>query len=131
MFVDASAAVAVILKESDMDEFRKKLKATKQKFMSSIAEYETAMAVRRDLRINAAESLSTVRSFQTIYGIEHLSIGHPHSELALEAFDRFGKGRHKAGLNMGDCFSYACARANKIPLLFKGSDFIHTDIAIA
>lgn len=47
---------------------------------------------------------------------------------AAEAFSRFGKGRHKAGLNFGDCLSYAVARAHDLPLLFKGHDFIHTDV---
>ena len=54
-------------------------------------------------------------------------VGH----IALEAFERYGKGRHKAALNMGDCFAYGCAKAHKVPLLFKGGDFAYTDIAIA
>ena len=49
---------------------------------------------------------------------------------AEKAFDRFGKGRHPAGLNMGDCFSYAVAAISKAPLLFKGRDFGETDIKI-
>jgi ribonuclease VapC len=51
--------------------------------------------------------------------------------LAVEAFDRFGKGRHSAGLNMGDCFAYACARQIDTPLLCKGNDFPRTDIGLA
>ncbi len=51
--------------------------------------------------------------------------------LATEAYARFGKGRHKAGLNMGDCFAYACARSNDAQLLFLGDDFTHTDITPA
>jgi ribonuclease VapC len=47
---------------------------------------------------------------------------------AIDAFDRFGKGRHPAGLNFGDCFAYACARSYRMPLLFKGNDFPLTDI---
>ena len=50
---------------------------------------------------------------------------------ALRAFERFGRGRHPARLNMGDCFAYACARALDVPLLFKGEDFAQTDIAVA
>jgi len=51
---------------------------------------------------------------------------------ALEAFARFGKGQgHRAGLNMGDCFSYACAKMRNVPLLCKGNDFIHTDLSLA
>ncbi len=51
-----------------------------------------------------------------------------HASLALDAFRRYGKGRHRAGLNMGDCFSYALAKATGLPLLFKGDDFVHTDV---
>jgi ribonuclease VapC len=51
--------------------------------------------------------------------------------MAVEAFDRSGKGGHRAGLNMGDCFAYACAKAHSVPLLFKGDDFIHTAIVRA
>lgn len=47
---------------------------------------------------------------------------------ALAAFHRFGKGRHQAGLNFGDCMAYAVAKAHDVPLLFKGNDFLHTDI---
>ena len=50
------------------------------------------------------------------------------AEVAREAWRRYGKGRHPAGLNFGDCFSYALARTSGEPLLFKGDDFIHTDI---
>ena len=61
-----------------------------------------------------------------------VEISEDTSNLALIAFDRFGKGRHRAALNMGDCFSYACARkALVFRSLFKGNDFIHTDIRIA
>ena len=51
-----------------------------------------------------------------------------HLQAARHAFDRYGKGRHKAGLNFGDCLAYAVARIEDCPLLFKGNDFIHTDI---
>lgn len=54
-----------------------------------------------------------------------------HADFAIDAFRRFGKGRHRAGLNIGDCFSYALAQATNQPLLFKGDDFNRTDIEIA
>lgn len=50
---------------------------------------------------------------------------------AILAFKNYGKGRHKADLNMGDCFAYACAKAYRVPLLFKGNDFVHSDIEVA
>lgn len=132
MFVDASAAVAVILNETDIDEYRRKLKSAKQKFMSCVADYEAAIAVRRNWRLSSAESFGIVGQFKHIYAVGQIDLARVHGEIALEAFERFGKGQgHKAGLNMGDCFAYACAKANKIPLLFKGDDFNHTDITLA
>ena len=56
-------------------------------------------------------------------------IGKPEYDLGLEAYAHYGKGRHPAKLNMGDCFAYACAKSHKAKLLFKGDDFTKTDIA--
>jgi ribonuclease VapC len=55
-------------------------------------------------------------------------IGGLEFDLAADAYARFGKGRHPAKLNMGDCYAYACAKANQARLLFKGGDFVKTDI---
>jgi len=63
--------------------------------------------------------------------IEAAPFGAGQVEIAVDAFRRFGKGRHPAGLNFGDCFSYALAKATGEPLLFKGDDFIHTDVTAA
>lgn len=62
-------------------------------------------------------------------GIEQLAFGRVHAKAAQEAFLRFGKGRHRAALNLGDCFSYAAAAVENEPLLFKRDDFAHTEIA--
>lgn len=53
------------------------------------------------------------------------------AKIARQAFKKYGKGRHAAGLNFGDCFAYAAAKSKKQPLLFKGNDFLQTDIDIA
>ena len=60
--------------------------------------------------------------------LEVVPLSDDQAKLAIEAFRRFGKGRHPAGLNYGDCFSYALAKATGEPLLFKGDDFSQTDI---
>ena len=57
-----------------------------------------------------------------------VAVGDAECRLALDAYARFGKGRHPARLNMGDCFAYACARSHGVPLLYKGDDFALTDI---
>jgi len=61
-------------------------------------------------------------------GADIVAVTPHHADLAIEAFRRYGKGRHPAGLNIGDCFSYALAVATDHPLLFKGSDFARTDV---
>jgi ribonuclease VapC len=63
------------------------------------------------------------------FQIEHFTA--QHLELASEAYARYGKGRNSAGLNYGDCFSYALAKATGLPLLFKGKDFSKTDLLAA
>ncbi len=62
---------------------------------------------------------------------EIVPINSKTADAAINAFARFGKGRHPAGLNMGDCFAYACAKELGVPLLFKGDDFAKTDIRVA
>ena len=66
-----------------------------------------------------------------IGGFEVVSVTPHHADLAIEAFRRYGKGRHPAGLNIGDCFSYSLAMATDHPLLFKGGDFAKTDVRAA
>jgi ribonuclease VapC len=66
-----------------------------------------------------------------ILGLRTMDVDRDQSDRALDAFARFGKGRHPAGLNFGDCFSYALAATLKEPLLFKGDDFLKTDIVPA
>jgi ribonuclease VapC len=63
--------------------------------------------------------------------IDVVSFDRDQAELAGLAFRQFGKGRHQAGLNLGDCFSYALAKSLAAPLLYKGEDFIHTDLVSA
>jgi ribonuclease VapC len=65
------------------------------------------------------------------FRIEIVAVDPSLAEVSVLAFDLYGKGRHRARLNLGDCFSYALARSRNLPLLFKGDDFIHTDIVPA
>jgi len=65
------------------------------------------------------------------WDVEVISFDERHARVALDAFARYGKGRHPAGLNYGDCMTYAIARVAGLPLLFTGEDFAQTDVAIA
>ena len=72
-----------------------------------------------------------VRVFLDALDFECVGIGEREFELAADAYAQFGKGRHPAALTMGDCFAYACARANRARLVFTGHDFARTDINFA
>ena len=132
MFIDASAAVAIILNEADRDELRLKLRSSSRRTMSALASYETVMAVRRVTQLPVQDASETVLQFQNVFAIKSVAIEDRFTAVALDAFQHYGRGQgNRANLNMGDCFAYACAKILKMPLLCKGDDFIHTDIRIA
>jgi ribonuclease VapC len=128
MFIDASALTGIMANEADADELRQKLRTSKSRHVSGIVIYETVLALLRIKSKSRAEALYEVNAFIELNAINCIDIGQDLSELALEAFTRFGKGNHPARLNMGDCYTYACAKHLKQPLLFKGDDFSKTDI---
>ncbi|WP_164127365.1 type II toxin-antitoxin system VapC family toxin, partial [Stenotrophomonas maltophilia] len=86
----------------------------------------TGLARKRACPIDVAEEL--VEAFIEETQATILDITASVGKEAIKASGRYGRGRHRADLNMGDCFAYACAKANNLPLLFKGNDFPHTDI---
>jgi ribonuclease VapC len=131
MFCDASAIVAVILGERDHEHLVHKMNTAEKLFASPLSVYESVLAIGRFQNGGPSEAKKDVDFFLASGGIVILDIDEAIGAQALLAFDRFGKGRHKASLNMGDCFAYACAKVHKLPLLCKGDDFIHTDIRLA
>jgi ribonuclease VapC len=132
MFLDASAIVAIIVREADCDSLAATLGAAKSVSISPIAKFEAALAIARIRKAPSVEAASReVDNFLALYRAKHIDITPQIGEVAVAAFARFGKGRGRASLNMGDCFSYACAKVLRVPLLCKGDDFVHTDIKIA
>lgn len=131
MFIDASAIVAILAREADADELVARLEAAPRRLTSALAIYEATLAVSRLRALKIAEARELVLRFLATTTVELVEIGEREAALALGAFDRFGKGRHPAALNLGDCFAYACAQAQFEPLLFKGADFSQTDIPAA
>ena len=131
IFVDASALCAILLDEDDAEVYATKLAAAKEPLTSPMAIFETVLAHARSLDGDVAAARRDVDRLIEAANISVVTIGAAEQQAALDAFDRFGKGRHPARLNMGDCFAYACAKTNSVPLLFKGDDFSQTDIAIA
>ena len=131
MFIDASAIVAIIVKEPEAAALAERLGSARRIYVSALAMYEAVLAVARTLRITIEAAGSLIDDFLAETEAEIVPIGSEIGRGAIAAFERFGRGRHPAQLNMGDCFAYACARALKVPLLFKGDDFSQTDIGAA
>jgi len=129
MFLDASAIVAILTRESGFESLVAALEGATSRHTSGIAIFEAALGVRRKRRCDVAQAEQVVMRFLAALGIEVASIGAGEASGALDAFARFGKGAgHPAQLNMGDCFAYAVARSLGAPLLFTGDDFARTDV---
>lgn len=132
MFLDASAIVAILAQEPESNALTEKLEAAPSCMTSPLSRYEAVLALRRIYNVDSVEGpMSAINDFLELYDVRIVDVTPEIGVRAIAAFDRFGKGRHKASLNMGDCFSYAYARLHRVPLLCKGDDFRHTDIKIA
>lgn len=128
MVVDSSAVVAILENEPERARFDRLIAADEVRLMSAVGRVECTCVVegRRRERGRAA-----LERFLSEAAIEVVAVTLQQSELACEAFRRFGKGRHPAALNIGDCFAYALAKATGEPLLSKGDDFPRTDLRLA
>jgi ribonuclease VapC len=131
MFVDASAIIAIIADEADAGDLSGRLARGERVAVSPIALYEATTGLARKRACSIEDAASLVEEFAEATGARIIDITAAIARDAARAFGRFGRGRHRADLNMGDCFSYACARAEGLRLLFKGDDFVHTDIEAA
>lgn len=131
MFIDASALTAMLTNEDDARELLARLQRAQRRLTSPFAVWETTIAVARALGLSVGETADAVDEYLALMEIEMVAVPPETARIALTAFDRYGKGRHPARLNFGDCFSYACARHFGEPLMFKGADFPQTDIEAA
>ena len=122
--VDTSAVVAVVLGEDEAESMLAQIQQNPS-IMSAATLLEASIVVE------ARQGPDATRDLQLLVdaAIEITPFDLDHTRVAFEAWQRFGKGRHRAGLNLGDCFAYATASLAGVPLLFKGSDFTQTDIA--
>jgi ribonuclease VapC len=131
MFIDASAFCAIFMSEIDAQLFAQKLRDAPSRATSSLAIWETAVNVSKALGIELEVVQQDIEQFLADFKITTIAIEPDLHRIALDGYRRFGKGRHPAALNFGDCFAYACARHHRLRLLFKGNDFSQTDIEIA
>jgi ribonuclease VapC len=131
MFVDASALTAMLVNEQDARELLARMQNYDRRITSPLAVWETVLAVARVLSLEVKAAEAAVEEFLALASITVTPVPVEARGIAIEAFERFGKGRHPAALNFGDCFAYACARHAGVPLLYKGDDFPQTDIPTA
>ena len=129
LFVDASAMVAIIAEEPERDRLVVEAVEAAPALWSAMAAWETVAALSRSREMNIAAARQEASLYADQLGLTLVPIGARELELALDAYQQFGKGRHPAGLNMGDCFAYACAKSHDARLLYKGDDFSKTDLA--
>lgn len=128
MVIDTSAIAAIFFNEPDAASYRERIADDPVRLMSAGTLVEAAMVIEGrfgeaggaefDLWLHKAE-------------VEIVAVAPEHADQARRAWRRYGKGRHPAGLNYGDCFSYALASLTGEPLLYKGDDFAKTDIRAA
>lgn len=128
MIVETSALVAIVFNEPDADSLIDRLRTYAVRRMSIASYVEVAMVVERR-GDPAFMTLANNFIVATRIVLEPVTI--EQGQRAIEAFHRFGKGRHPAKLNFGDCLSYGLAKSMDEPLLFKGNDFTQADIVAA
>jgi len=125
MILDSSALVAVILREFNHAELLAKIKAAPGIAIGAPTLLETLIVLTARLR---GEPALALKELLRASDAEVIPFTEDHGRSALRAYMRFGKGRHPAALNFGDCLSYATAFVARQPLLFVGGDFSQTDI---
>jgi ribonuclease VapC len=131
MFVDASVLTAILVGEPDAPDLLARMERGTGRITSPLAIWETTIAVARVLRLTVPAAARAVEDFCALANIAIVPIDPATRAIAIDAYDRYGKSRHPAALNFGDCFAYACARYARVPLLLKGDDFGRTDIEVA
>ncbi|MEJ0060685.1 MAG: type II toxin-antitoxin system VapC family toxin [Terricaulis sp.] len=128
MVIDSSAIMAILLGEPEELAFVELIGAAETRLMSPINLVETHIVCFGRKREAGVREL---QAFLNAAQITIASIEPAQANLARDAFDRYGKGRHPAALNLGDCFAYALSKTSGEPLLFKGADFAKTDVVAA
>jgi ribonuclease VapC len=126
--IDTSVIVAVILEEDGFEELALKIGEAETREISAVSYMESSMVLITK-RGDGIETILDKVLAEAEIAIVPVSV--TQAQIARQAFRDYGKGRNPAGLNFGDCFSYALAKSHGEPLLFKGNDFSQTDIVPA
>ncbi len=127
MVIDSSALLAILLAEPEAPVFARAIAGDTRRLVSAVSALEAAIVIR------ARKGPAGVRDLDLLAhsaGLSIVSFDEEQVRIARTAYEKYGKGRHRAALNLGDCSSYALARTSGEPLLCKGSDFPQTDASI-
>lgn len=127
MVIHTSAVVAILGMEREAARLAEAIEADANRLMSAATLVETGLVIESRYGAAGGRELDILFA-KGGFSIEPVTA--EQAEVAREAWRRYGKGRHSAALNFGDCFSYALARTTGEPLLFKGNDFTQTDVSI-
>ena len=125
MVLDTSALLAILFDEPESEAIRKAIEADATRLLSAGSLLETALVIETRFGPNGGRELDLLIARA---GIDVVPFDAEQAMHARAAFLRWGKGRSPAGLNLGDCFSYALSRTSGEPLCFKGNDFARTDV---
>jgi ribonuclease VapC len=125
MVIDTSALLAILQDESERGAFSEALEVAEARVMSVASFIEISMIIESRYGAEGVRDLDLLIA-KAMIALE--AVDEDQAHIARQAFRRYGKGRHPAGLNFGDCLSYALARSRAEPLLFKGKDFAQTDL---
>jgi|SRR5665213_969567 len=128
MVIDTSAIMAILLRGPEKDKFLVTLALAPSRIISAGTWFETTVVVES---WNGPKGAADLDRFIEDGGIEIIPFDTIQAQIAREAYRRYGRGYHRAGLNIGDCFAYALSKHSGEPLLFKGNDFAQTDITAA
>ena len=130
MFLDRSAIVEYFVGGPDYDRIATPIETSRQSFSTAPAVmFEAACVLASRHKIDVREAVDLLEDFLAELRVEVLPATRETALAAIDAFSRYGKGRHPAKLNFGDCFVYAGAKAARQPLLYVGNDFALTDLA--
>jgi ribonuclease VapC len=128
MIIDTSAIIAILFNEDDAKIYADAITRADSCKVSAATFVEAGIVVESQTKNSGSRQLD---AFFRRAAITIEPVTEEHAHIARQAFTDYGKGRHPAGLNYGDCFSYALSKATGEPLLFKGKDFAKTDLAAA
>jgi len=125
MVLDTSAVLAILLNEPEAPAFERAIESDPTRLMSAASFLETAIVI--EARFGEAGGVELDLLVHKA-GIDIAAVTADQAEIGRQAFRQYGRGRHPAAMNFGDCFAYALSRTSGEPLLFKGDDFSRTDV---